>query len=477
MKLSIRTSFSLFICLFGLKVGLYSQLSVQPTYSIENQSGIYSKVPFVKWFGPTIQSIQDRFDLEDYNIQLDSVKMVKILSQVADENLTYTFYEPVGSNLKRRPLVIFAHGGAFLIGGRESRGITFLAEEFAKRGYATASIEYRLKGIHTFSLLEAGYMAMQDGNAAVKYFRANASRFNFDPDRIFIAGISAGGFLALHTGHFEQGEDLLGRIQDLDSKYGCFDCTGDYPTAKSNVAGVINIVGATPTPDILNADLPTLHIYCPHDTIVPSKQGIPLNNFGRGNPLTRWYFDLLSKLDLPIVFGAEYLKNNFNHSQHKYVDISTYSNTCNHNLLIAKNGTVKNTGKEIVRIIDEWLRNHLGPTAKRPIVKLNLNRWTTLSLPDDIVSFEVTSLNNVKYKPTSKNEFEIMPQSEGIASFSVEFSNDLGLSGNFDVKTTVEKAYENPISDSIEGTGSNYLVFAGFFATLIFVIIMIRKKL
>lgn len=52
------------------------------------------------------------------------------------------FYEPTGDATARWPLIIFAFGGSFVSGQRQD--LDDLFRTYALRGYATATIEYRL---------------------------------------------------------------------------------------------------------------------------------------------------------------------------------------------------------------------------------------------------------------------------------------------------------------------------------------------
>ncbi|MDA9299640.1 hypothetical protein N9P97_02055 [Saprospiraceae bacterium] len=89
-------------------------------------------------------------DLKDFNnLQLDSLYYVKLFQRISDQSLSYHLYKSIPDYSQKRPLVIVAHGGAFLLGGRESGSSTLICKELAKRGYATASIEYCLKAINT----------------------------------------------------------------------------------------------------------------------------------------------------------------------------------------------------------------------------------------------------------------------------------------------------------------------------------------
>lgn len=90
------------------------------------------------------------------------------------------------------PVVVLIHGGAFKMGdkGMEARN----AEALVAKGYAAASINYRLSG-------EAIYPAqIEDCKAAVRFLRANAAKYHLNPDKIGSWGASAGGNLSAMLG-------------------------------------------------------------------------------------------------------------------------------------------------------------------------------------------------------------------------------------------------------------------------------------
>ncbi len=89
------------------------------------------------------------------------------------------------------PLVIFIHGGGWVRGSH--RGYQPAAIALAKRGFATATVEYRLAGEAMFPA------AIYDVKAAIRWLRAHAGEFHLDPDRFGITGGSAGGNIAVLT--------------------------------------------------------------------------------------------------------------------------------------------------------------------------------------------------------------------------------------------------------------------------------------
>jgi acetyl esterase/lipase len=91
------------------------------------------------------------------------------------------------------------------------------------RGYIIVSIEYRLSGEAPFPA------AIEDCKAAVRWIRANADTYHFDPDHIGAWGHSAGGHLAALLG-------TSGGVAELEG-------TGDNSTFSSRVQAVCDMAG------------------------------------------------------------------------------------------------------------------------------------------------------------------------------------------------------------------------------------------
>lgn len=86
------------------------------------------------------------------------------------------------------PAIVCIHGGGWQKGGRINH--RKVAQSLAAKGFVTASISYRLSG-------EAPFPAqIMDCKTAVRFLRANASRFGIDASNIGAIGHSAGGHLA-----------------------------------------------------------------------------------------------------------------------------------------------------------------------------------------------------------------------------------------------------------------------------------------
>jgi acetyl esterase len=97
-------------------------------------------------------------------------------------------YQPAHTVTTPRPIVIWVHGGAWLSGEKSDDAVYF--ELLAKGGYVVAAPNYSLAP-------ESQYpKPIHDLNAAFDYVSKNASKFNADPTKIFLAGDSAGSNLS-----------------------------------------------------------------------------------------------------------------------------------------------------------------------------------------------------------------------------------------------------------------------------------------
>lgn len=119
-----------------------------------------------------------------------------------------------------RPLIVWVHGGAWL-GGSKDR---CPAVRFTREGFAVASINYRLSQHATFPA------QIQDCKAAIRWLRANAGTYGYDPNHFGVWGASAGGHLVA----------LLGTAGDVND----FD-VGPNAGVSSRVQAVCDFFGPT----------------------------------------------------------------------------------------------------------------------------------------------------------------------------------------------------------------------------------------
>ena len=88
-----------------------------------------------------------------------------------------------------KPVLVFFYGGGWANGSRLDYG--FVARAYAARGYVVVLPDYRLVPQVRFPAF------VQDAAAAVRWTHDNIARFGGDPNRIAVAGHSAGAYLAV----------------------------------------------------------------------------------------------------------------------------------------------------------------------------------------------------------------------------------------------------------------------------------------
>jgi len=159
--------------------------------------------------------------------------------QTTNQDLLFDFYSPANDPLAERPFILYIHGGGFTTGNRDYPSIQLMCRALAKKGYAVASIDYRLDPsfdiYNSNSDRRAMTDAMQDAKQAIRYFKANAATFRLDTTRLFIGGESAGAATALMASYI-----------DKQSEMGSYPLANpNDPVGSSSNAGVGNGVAAT----------------------------------------------------------------------------------------------------------------------------------------------------------------------------------------------------------------------------------------
>lgn len=166
------------------------------------------KYPFIRIAGSTVPA---------------SVRAVRDIAYVrrGAHDLKLDLYMPADRGTPPHPAIVFVHGGGWRTGVRAN--FAPMAIRMAERGYVAATIDYRLSP-------EAPYpAAIHDAKAAVRWVRAHAADYGIDPDRIAIAGGSAGGQIAALTG-----------VTNDEAR---FDPDGAPGAVPSKVQAIVNIDG------------------------------------------------------------------------------------------------------------------------------------------------------------------------------------------------------------------------------------------
>lgn len=289
-----------------------------------------------------------------------------------------------------RPLFVFIHGGAFLVGDKSDASPSLFREEFAKRGYVAASVGYRLGMFHTEKKIHcnisglgldwdclnmadssewyrAYFRAVQDVNGAIRYLVDSASKYGIDPNNIFVAGESAGGFIAMGVGFLSDDSEVLktltGAMSNVQSPNGIYEAPciqkygldtsiqtmtlsrpalGSYkgelnPTTHPYyIRGVGNFFGAVFN-DIFNThttDTQALYLYHqPNDLIVPfatNRVFAGLNSCAASFP-----FNCQNIINRPMVMGSKAIKDMIDAGSSPIVydfDVTTNNANCGQQL-------------------------------------------------------------------------------------------------------------------------------------------------
>ncbi len=137
-----------------------------------------------------------------------------------------------------QPTMIFIHGGGWFQGTKE--GSTLAIQPYLAMGLNVVNVEYRLAKV---ALAPA---AVEDCRCALQWVISRAKEYGIDPQRIVIAGDSAGGHLALTTG-------FLPASVGLDRECARNPYIGpDAPAGDMKVAAVINWYGIADVNELLD---------------------------------------------------------------------------------------------------------------------------------------------------------------------------------------------------------------------------------
>jgi acetyl esterase/lipase len=175
------------------------------------------------------------------------------------------------------PLVVWVHGGSWRGGSKNGTP----ALPLTLKGYAVASLNYRLSQHAVWPA------QIEDCKAAIRWLRANASKYRINPDRIGVWGASAGGHLVALLGtagestQFSKGENLKysERVQAVCDWFGPADFTKWMGTSAPSITQLFGgtmtrekAVEASPVSYVSAKTPPFLIMHGDKDALVPINQ-------------------------------------------------------------------------------------------------------------------------------------------------------------------------------------------------------------
>jgi acetyl esterase/lipase len=271
------------------------------------------------------------------------VKVLKDIeyAKVGDRKLPLDLYLPEKAEGKL-PVIVWIHGGGWRSGSKEEDCLA-VQTGFVQKGYAVASVEYRLSD-------EAIFPAqIEDCKSAIRWLRANADKYNLDPSHIGAWGFSAGGHLVALLGttgdikDFDKGENLnySSAVQAVCIYSGPIDfptfvTTPGYEKHAGPESAETKLIGGrvldnpekakevSATSYVSKGDAPTLIIHGDKDPTVPIGQG-------------KLFYDALKKAEVNVIF---------------------------HPIQDAKHNLQQLSTPEIISGVDSFFREHLFEQSK-----------------------------------------------------------------------------------------------------------------
>lgn len=276
----------------------------------------------------------DKFDVSSYSGQV--IKDITFATglktfQGTEEDLQLDIYMPEDQVAgKKYPLILFAHGGALLVGSKDASA--GYCAGYASNGFVTATINYRLgweKDRDVFcsgdstQMKQALYRAVQDARAALRFLVHNANEYAIDTSWIFITGPSAGGAITMQATYLTQkdGERFLPGVSNT---LGLLDNSGNELKDKFTIKGCANLWGGIGDINLItkyNA-VPCINFHGELDKVSPYAVGNMYNcNLYMTIYGSRSIYEKLKSLDVPTivhidpkgghgVYGQNFIINN-----------------------------------------------------------------------------------------------------------------------------------------------------------------------
>ena len=129
-------------------------------------------------------------DILNATITRDGYTVKRDIAYGANPRQRFDLYIPDGA--QHAPVIVFYYGGSWQSGSKAD--YRFLGQAFAEKGFITAVVDYRLYPEVKFPTF------VEDGAKAFAYLHAHALELGGNPARMYVAGHSAGAYIAMMVG-------------------------------------------------------------------------------------------------------------------------------------------------------------------------------------------------------------------------------------------------------------------------------------
>ncbi len=274
------------------------------------------------------------------------------------DTLLMDIYKPHGDGNCLRPVIVLVHGGSWVAGSKEDVDLVYLSRNLAAKGWVVANINYRL-GTHkaanytmypfcntslsapcgyisdSSEIYRANFRGMQDAKAVIRLMKTRHLIDSSDVNNVFIAGQSAGGFVAFAAAFTDQQSEkpadcyAIANAPNPDPDFATYGCnpsnisyarpdlgsidgtlyTGVY---NASVKGVGNFFGGVMNISMFNQVNATPAVYMFHqgsDVVVDYEHNRLLGRinwecYSQSNICQNYYF-------YPFAYGSEGLRQHF----------------------------------------------------------------------------------------------------------------------------------------------------------------------
>lgn len=191
-----------------------------------------------------------------------------VYKKIGERELQLHVFEPKGwKPTDRRAAFVAVHGGGWTSG--DARRMYVYADHYARLGLVGISVEYRLV---TQAKTTSPVDCAKDGRSAIRYLKAHAAELGIDPEKIVVAGGSAGGHVAAGTALFDEIDDPQ---DDLDVSPSPAALVLYYPVIDTSSAGYGNMKCGdrwreiSPLHRVRGGTPPTIVFHGTGDTVTP----------------------------------------------------------------------------------------------------------------------------------------------------------------------------------------------------------------